>query len=65
MVYPPWESLASVLPRPNFPAEDKSHNLHINIVDPIHHRPIYGWEQIYCGEKYSFRGTITLRGSNF
>ena len=34
-VYPPWESLASASPRPNFPAEDKSHNLSIDVVDPI------------------------------
>ena len=36
MVYPPWESLASAPPRPNFPAKDKSHNLHVGVVDPIH-----------------------------
>ena len=36
-VYPPWESLALALPRPNFPTEDKSHNLRANVVDPIHH----------------------------
>ena len=35
MVYPPWESLASASPWPNFPAEDKSHNLHVDVVDPI------------------------------
>ena len=34
-VYPPWESLASASPRPNFPAEDKSHNLCVDVVDPI------------------------------
>ena len=36
MVYPPWESLASASPWPNFPAEDKSHNLCVDVVDPIH-----------------------------
>lgn len=30
------ESLALVLPQPNFPMEDESHNLHISVVDPIH-----------------------------
>ena len=30
MVYPPWESLASASPRPNFPKS------HIDVVDPIH-----------------------------
>ena len=35
MVYPPWESLASASPQPNFPAEYKSHNLHVNVVDPV------------------------------
>ena len=35
MVYPPWESLALVSPRPNFPAEDKPHNLRVNVLDPI------------------------------
>ena len=29
-------SLASTSPRPNFPAEDKSHNLLVDVVDPIH-----------------------------
>ena len=38
MVYPPWESLASALPRPNFPTEDKSHNLRVDVVDPIHNQ---------------------------
>ena len=35
MVYPPWESLASASPRPNFPAGDESHNLCVDVVDPI------------------------------
>ena len=37
MVYPPWESLASASPQPNlnFLAEDKSHNLRVDVVDPI------------------------------
>ena len=34
-VYPPWESLASASPRPNFPAEDKSQNFRFDVVDPI------------------------------
>ena len=29
------ESLESALPRQNFPAEDKSHNLCVDVVDPI------------------------------
>ena len=33
--YPPWESLASASPRPNFPVEDKPHNLRVDVVDPI------------------------------
>ena len=37
--YPPWERLASASPRPNFPAEDKSHNLRVDVVDPIHLSP--------------------------
>ena len=36
MVYPPSESLASAPPQPNTPMEDKSHNLRVDIVDPIH-----------------------------
>ena len=32
-IYPPRESLAEAEPRPNFPAEDKSHNLRANLVD--------------------------------
>lgn len=35
-MYPPLESLALVLPQPNFPMEDESCNLHISVVDPIH-----------------------------
>ena len=35
-VHPPWESLASAPPQPNVPVEDESHNLRIDIVDPIH-----------------------------
>ena len=31
-VYPPWESLASASPRPNFPTKDK---LRVDVVDPI------------------------------
>ena len=27
--------LASASPQPNFPAEDKSHNLRVDVVDPI------------------------------
>ena len=34
-VYPPWESLASASPRPNFPSEDKLHNLRVDVVDPM------------------------------
>ena len=34
-VNPPRESLASAPPRPNYPAEDKSHNLRVDVVDPI------------------------------
>ena len=33
-IYPPWESLAEAEPRPNFPMEDKVHNLRANVVDP-------------------------------
>ena len=31
--------LSSASPRPNFPTEDKLHNLRVNVVDPI--RPRY------------------------
>ena len=29
------KNFASALPRSNFSAEDKSHNLHVDLVDPI------------------------------
>ena len=34
--------LLSASPRPNFPAEDKSHNLCVNVVDPIRKRLLLG-----------------------
>ena len=35
MFFPPRESLASASHWPNFPAEDKSHNLRVDVVDPM------------------------------
>ena len=64
MVYPPWESLASASPRPNFPAEDKSHNLRIDVVDPIHHREVIHRKQGRRGwyGRYSFGLIISRHG---
>ena len=63
MVYPPWESLASASPRPNFPMEDKLHNLHVDVVDPIHCSmlSVYGTSSIH--KRGMLPGTFTLLGA--
>ena len=72
MVYPPWESFASALPQPNFPAEYKSHNLCVDVVDPI--RTSYVLMPVHClyfqcewrggGRRWGGRGRRGRKGSS-